>query len=41
MKTRTMESHEILNPNYVSISINNDCAIVLRAAVATAANGND
>lgn len=35
------ESHENLNPNYGFISINNDCAIVVRAAVATAANGND
>ena len=33
--------HENLNPNDGSISINNDCAIVLPAAVATAANGND
>jgi hypothetical protein len=42
MKTRTPgESHENLNPIYGSISINNDCAIVLRATVATAANGND
>ena len=35
------ENHETLNPSLGSISTNDECAIALRAAVATATNGND